>query len=1252
MKLRSFLAVVALSALTFMACEQLEQQQEASITVTPTELSFDETGEPSQEIVLNSTRDWRLSGTAPEWIALSKSSGVAGEYHITVSLDPNNGNNRETELQFTIGLYSTTVKVTQQGKEGETVYEQITCKEFIEKADTVTVYRLKGKVSGFNSKYCSFNLTDETGTVVVYEVNNKAEWIDVIKNGGTATARGVYKQFVNNGTVKHEMVAAYVEEFVAGNDGTPKGTGTVSDPYNPAGIAKAVEALTWTSSTEYDVIGPVFVKGKVSAISEAFTTQYGNASFTLVDAEDGSGYFEAYRVLYVGNRKYTANDPQIKVGDVVVVYGKMMNYGNTTPETVSGAFVYELNGVNEGGVIEQGTPKGDGSLANPYNPSAITREVASLQWTNNTTYDATDPVYVKGVVSRIDEEFTTNFGNGTFNITDEDGKSNFVAYRVLYVGNRKYTANDPQIKVGDVVIVYGSVMNYKGETPESTSGSFLYELNGVSEGGVIEQGTPVGDGTLESPYNPSAVTKAVEKFKWVSNDSCDVTKPVYVKGKVSKIDEAFSKQYGNGTFNVTDLDGKSNFVAYRVLYLNNQKWTEADPQIQIGDEVIVYGKVMNYKGTTPETTSGAYLYSLNGSLGNVIEQGTPKGDGTLENPYNPSAATVAVSKLTWTSTFDYQTTEKKVYVKGKVHSISEQFGTQYGNASFSLVDEDGKSRFEAFRVLYLQGEKYAQGDTLKVGDEVVVYGKLMNYQGKTPETVTGAYMYSLNGYAGEQKPTGTPKGDGTVDNPYNPAGVNAAAARLTYTSSSNYQTLDNVYIKGKISSIESKGTYTEGGSYGNASFHITDVEDGQGEFYVFRALYLKNKKFETGQTDIKVGDVVVICGKVMNYNEETPETVAGQAYLYSLNGDQGQETPAGTPKGTGTAADPYNPAGAAAVVANFTWTSSTDYQKTENDVYVKGKISKIESKGTYTEGGTYGNASFHIVDVEDGTGDLYVFRALYLTNKKYEAGQPDIKVGDVVVICGKLMNYQGTTPETVAGEAYLASLNGQTEFSSVFGVEKTRISVAAGATSAVVKVVGNVPWTATSTATIEGGTASGTGAGEFSVSFPANTDTEQEKTYTVTVTTTADVETKEIVVTIIQGKKVAGGEASTIEFVIKDIAEANGWTNGTKYTTIEKDGVKLAATGGSNTGKYYTSGNEWRFYQTESPKLDITVSDDLQFVSVSFEYAVSNTGILVGSDGKTVPSGSESSCQTFSVGNSGTASNGQVKFTKIVVTVH
>ena len=162
-----------------------------------------------------------------------------------------------------------------------------------------------------------------------------------------------------------------------------------------------------------------------------------------------------------------------------------------------------------------------------------------------------------------------------------------------------------------------------------------------------------------------------------------------------------------------------------------------------------------------------------------------------------------------------------------------------------------------------------------------------------------------------------------------------------------------------------------------------------------------------------------------DYKGNTPETVAGKAYLYSLNGDTGSDTPptpptppSGDPKGTGTLDDPYNPLGAVNAVKDLTWTSNDTYDTTA-EVYVKGKISRIANKGTFTEGGTYGNASFYISEDGSQDGEFYCFRVLYLGNKKYESGQTDIKVGDEVVVYGQLMNYRNDTPETVSGKAYL-----------------------------------------------------------------------------------------------------------------------------------------------------------------------------------------------------------------------------------------
>lgn len=394
---------------------------------------------------------------------------------------------------------------------------------------------------------------------------------------------------------------------------------------------------------------------------------------------------------------------------------------------------------------------------------------------------------------------------------------------------------------------------------------------------------------------------------------------------------------------------------------------------------------------------------------------SPLGQGTEEDPFNVAGAYKYIA--------DGNDGDAIVYVRGIIVSVSEVDIKQYGNATYSISDDGtAKNVLQVYRGLALGNRKFISENEIKPGDEVIICGKLVSRNGEY-EFTQGNYIYYLNGESAAGM--GEISGTGTLEDPYTPGAANLFCKTLE----SDVVTDKEYYIKGKISRIANKGTYTDGGTYGNASFYISDSGEATGEFYCFRVLYLKNTKYNeyTGtKTDIKVGDEVIVCAKLVLYQGTTPETSAGNGYMYSHNGNTGDGgSGGGTAKGDGTLNNPYNPLGAAQAVSGLTWTSNTEYDKTDN-VYVKGKISRIANNGTYTAGGTYGNASFYIS--EDGTesGEFYCFRVLYLNNTKYNeytGEKVDIKVGDEVVIYGKLMNYRGNTPETVAEEAHLYSLN-------------------------------------------------------------------------------------------------------------------------------------------------------------------------------------------------------------------------------------
>lgn len=259
-----------------------------------------------------------------------------------------------------------------------------------------------------------------------------------------------------------------------------------------------------------------------------------------------------------------------------------------------------------------------------------------------------------------------------------------------------------------------------------------------------------GTGTQADPYNVTAALKVINAL--ASGEETPTA--IYVKGAVKQIKQIETELYGNANYYITD-DGNNEIYIFQSYYLGNRKFTASD-KLEVGDTVVVYGKFTNYMGNTPETVGKgtSYIYSLNGKTEGGTTPDTPAegeatGDGTKDHPYNSVAANKYTSSLASGAESD-----KDIYIKGKVVSVKEQYGTQFGNATFYISD-DGKAdnQFYVFRALYLNNEKYASGATLNPGDEVVVCGKVTNYMGNTPETVQGkAYLVSLKSNGGGTTP--------------------------------------------------------------------------------------------------------------------------------------------------------------------------------------------------------------------------------------------------------------------------------------------------------------------------------------------------------------------------------------------------------------------------------------------------------------------------------------------------------------------
>ena len=253
---------------------------------------------------------------------------------------------------------------------------------------------------------------------------------------------------------------------------TYEGQGTKESPYTVADVINYVKELNGEESpTE------VYVKGKIAEVTEEFTTSYGNATFTMSDDGSTAKVFTAYRIMYLGNQKFASGDSQIKVGDDVVVCGKVVNYKGNTPETVQKTgYLYSLNGETRdsggggGGEATYGPEAGSGTEAAPYNVAAA---VAKCVATGETA--TTESFYIKG---KANADYTVgSYKNVELDIVDDGYTGTFKVFRVKDKEG-KGIKEGYKINKGDVIVVYGPVVNYKGNTPETATGAYLVSVNG------------------------------------------------------------------------------------------------------------------------------------------------------------------------------------------------------------------------------------------------------------------------------------------------------------------------------------------------------------------------------------------------------------------------------------------------------------------------------------------------------------------------------------------------------------------------------------------------------------------------------------------------------------------------------------------------------------------------------------------------------------------------------------------------------
>ena len=128
------------------------------------------------------------------------------------------------------------------------------------------------------------------------------------------------------------------------------------------------------------------------------------------------------------------------------------------------------------------------------------------------------------------------------------------------------------------------------------------------------------DGTVAPPVDitntPETAYTVAKAFELIEAGQ-GLNAKVYVKGKISAITEVETTQHFNATYKISDNGGTEGqqLVVFRGKYLGGANFTEEE-QINIGDEVIVYGQLVKYNDTY-EVNTNNQIYSINGKTAGV-----------------------------------------------------------------------------------------------------------------------------------------------------------------------------------------------------------------------------------------------------------------------------------------------------------------------------------------------------------------------------------------------------------------------------------------------------------------------------------------------------------------------------------------------------------------------------------------------------------------------------------------------------------
>lgn len=411
--------------------------------------------------------------------------------------------------------------------EDYTKAESKTVAEFIAAANKSTYYKLKGTVSKFNPTYCSFDLTDETGTIYVYSVADKTAW-STVKDGGIVEIAGIYDYFADKSkhevvkaqflsfsepTAPIEIVNATVAEFIAAEK-------SVTKKYRVSGTITEIQNPTYGNLKLKDDTGEVLIYGVKKDKDAA------NTSFSELGAEVGD------KLTVVGFRDEYSGTIEMTSG-----YCEKLEKDTTTPKfSVSTTALTAKAGDTSASFNVNGNVKWTVSSDNAaYTVSPASGEGAGTVTVKFAANETEKDVTVKLTVSTTADVATKSY---TVTLTHKGKSTSVGGEEVMVSVDKAYLAANQNGKMDDVI-------SYTNDSDYGTT--VVTELR-VYKGKNLKI-------TAVEGYT-------ITKVEFTCTKNCGVKQGFYVDSPVVVDSGATSESTGAGKVGTITITGTTSSVKY------------------------------------------------------------------------------------------------------------------------------------------------------------------------------------------------------------------------------------------------------------------------------------------------------------------------------------------------------------------------------------------------------------------------------------------------------------------------------------------------------------------------------------------------------------------------------------------------------------------------------------------------------------------------------------------------------------------